>query len=81
MSRAGVRPASAQVDAPPADMAGDGLERLVHLATAARPAGGGQHGDVLAMVVVTGLPRDGVLQAATTLANAQDTNIAFVTGG
>ena len=33
------------------------------------------------MVVVTGLPRDGVLQAATTLANAQDQNIAFVTGG
>ena len=66
---------------PPADIAGDGLERLVPLASAARPAGGGQHGDVLAMVVVTGLPRDGVLQAATTLANAQDKNIAFVTGG
>ena len=42
---------------------------------------GWQHGDVLAMVVVTGLPRDGVLQAATTLANAQDKNIAYVTGG
>jgi hypothetical protein len=32
-------------------------------------------------VVVTGLPRDGVLQAATTLANAQDQNIGFVTRG
>jgi len=42
---------------------------------------GWQHGDVLAMVVVTGLPRDGVLQAATTLANAQDQNIGFVTRG
>ena len=28
-----------------------------------------------------GLPRDGVLQAATTLANAQDQNIGFVTRG
>jgi hypothetical protein len=42
---------------------------------------GWQHGDVLALVVVTGLPRDGVLQAATTLANAQDQNIGFVTRG
>ena len=31
------------------------------------------------MVVVTGLPRDGVLEAATTLANAQDQNIGVVT--
>jgi hypothetical protein len=36
---------------------------------------------VLAIVLVTGLPRDGVLQAATTLANAQDQNIGFVTRG
>jgi hypothetical protein len=42
---------------------------------------GWQHGDVLAILVVTGLPRDGVLQAATTLANAQDQNIGFVTRG
>jgi hypothetical protein len=42
---------------------------------------GWQHGDVLAIVIVTGLQRDGVLQAATTLANAQDQNIGFVTRG
>ena len=39
-----------------------------------------QHGDVLAMVVVTGLAHDDVPSAAVKLAQAQDSNIRFVSG-
>jgi hypothetical protein len=41
---------------------------------------GWQHGDVLAVVVVTGLPRDDVPSAAVKLAQAQDSNISYVSG-
>jgi len=41
---------------------------------------GWQHGDVLAVVVVTGLPRDDVPSAAVKLAQAQDSNIRYVSG-
>jgi hypothetical protein len=38
---------------------------------------GWQHGDVLAVIVVTGLPRDNVGEVAATLARAQDQNIGY----
>jgi hypothetical protein len=41
---------------------------------------GWQHGTVLAMIVVTGLPRDDVPSDAIKLAQAQDSNIRFVSG-
>jgi hypothetical protein len=41
---------------------------------------GWQHGDVLAVVVVTGLPRDDAPSAAVKLAQAQDSNISYVSG-
>jgi hypothetical protein len=41
---------------------------------------GWQHGDVLAVIVVTGLARDDVPSAAVKLARAQDSNIRFVSG-
>jgi hypothetical protein len=42
---------------------------------------GWQHGDVLAVVVVTGLPRDGVAEIAAKLATTQDGNIRYVAAG
>jgi hypothetical protein len=42
---------------------------------------GWQEGDVLAVVVVTGLRRDDVPSAAIKLAQAQDSNIRFVNAG
>ena len=39
---------------------------------------GWQHGDVLAVIVVTGLPKDDVGEVAATLARAQDQNIGYV---
>jgi hypothetical protein len=41
---------------------------------------GWQHGDVLAVITVTGLPKDDVPTVAATLASAQDQNIGFVSG-
>jgi hypothetical protein len=41
---------------------------------------GWQHGDVLAVIVVTGLPRDDVQSDAVKLAQTQDANIAYVAG-
>jgi hypothetical protein len=38
---------------------------------------GWQHGNVLAVIVVTGLPKDNVGEVAATLARAQDQNIAY----
>jgi hypothetical protein len=38
---------------------------------------GWQHGDVLAVIVVTGLPKDNVGEVAATLARAQDQNIGY----
>jgi hypothetical protein len=38
---------------------------------------GWQHGDVLAVIVVTGLPKDDVGEVAATLARAQDQNIGY----
>jgi hypothetical protein len=42
---------------------------------------GWQHGDVLAIIIVSGLARDDVPKAAATLATAQDGNIKFVSAG
>jgi hypothetical protein len=42
---------------------------------------GWQEGDVLAVIVVTGLARDDVQSAAVKLAQAQDSNIRFVSAG
>jgi len=42
---------------------------------------GWQHGDVLAVIVVTGRPADGVAEAAAKLATTQDGNIGFVAAG
>jgi hypothetical protein len=41
---------------------------------------GWQHGNVLAVITVTGLPKDDVPTVAATLASAQDQNIGFVSG-
>jgi hypothetical protein len=41
---------------------------------------GWQHGNVLAVITVTGLPKDDVPSVAATLARAQDQNIGFVSG-
>jgi hypothetical protein len=38
---------------------------------------GWQHGDVLAVIVVTGRPADGVAEIAAKLATTQDGNIGF----
>ena len=38
---------------------------------------GWQHGNVLAVIVVTGLPKDNVGEIAATLARAQDQNIGY----
>ena len=42
---------------------------------------GWQHGDVLAVVVITGLPHDGVTDIAGKLATTQDGNIGFAAAG
>jgi hypothetical protein len=42
---------------------------------------GWQHGDVLAIIIVSGLGHDDVPKAAATLATAQDANIKFVSAG
>jgi hypothetical protein len=41
---------------------------------------GWQHGDVLAVIVVTGRPADGVAEIAAKLATTQDGNIGFAQG-
>ncbi len=41
---------------------------------------GWQHGNVLAVITVTGLPRDGVAEIVATLAKAQDDDIRFASG-
>jgi hypothetical protein len=41
---------------------------------------GWQHGDVLAVITVTGLPRDDVGEIAAALARAQDQNIGYAAG-
>ncbi len=41
---------------------------------------GWQQGDVLAVITVTGLPRDGVAEVAAKLATAQDQDISFASG-
>jgi hypothetical protein len=76
--------------APPADVPGHGWfitgRTISPIYSSVYPAGrrvavyGWQHGNVLAVITVTGLPKDDVPTVAATLAQAQDQNIAFVSG-